>query len=499
MDQNDMSLTPQELDEILEDYFDGALDPDQDQQLSEYVIEVLEAGEGWDFSGLVISEDLIPDYDPDWGLTEYLGEARSGELENGAAPTEDELELFRAAWLHWAAHTGEADADVIPGFTGTQLTHSDGRSCYGVVLTLGYSFTQIKREFHGLFSDQDAVLHHLRSLGHVDRDVAEPASDLIERARASSQHKDIRPANPHPIDALDPAEFEAQYLRSSRQWDRLTHRQMERLLRRSLLHYGLANDTSLIGAMATLMRRAVRDLVPENRARVYRDVCETIIRNKWSAFYALIPVVVHESAAEIVATATIDFISLSPVMDDGRPAAFCEAVALIQDGVPNSQGGVFGGIVSLGDERFTPELKALRKWLVARDVQAAARCDTGWPSDAQIRFWLDWAEELMPTAGREETDSVIGSIGSALVRIRKRAVTSTVIRAEKPFPAHQLESSLKILESWDLDQYARLIADRLYALEAHEPPPKVFSAVLEVWGLSPRAAEHDRVPLSVIR
>ena len=61
-----MSLTPQELDEILEDYFDAGLDPDQDQQLSEYVIEVLEAGEGWDFSGLVISEDLIPDYDPDW-------------------------------------------------------------------------------------------------------------------------------------------------------------------------------------------------------------------------------------------------------------------------------------------------------------------------------------------------------------------------------------------------------------------------------------------------
>jgi len=62
-----------------------------------------------------------------------------------------------------------------------------------------------------------------------------------------------------------------------------------------------------------------------------------------------------------------------------------------------------------------------------------------------------------------------------------------------------MESSLKILESWDLDQYARLIADRLYALEAHEPPPKVFSAVLEVWGLGPRAAEHDRVLLSVIR
>jgi hypothetical protein len=165
IDHDRISLTQEQLDELLTDHFDGRLDPDELERLSEYVIELVEAGEGCHFSGLVISEELIPDYDSNWGLAKYLGETRSGELENGAAPTEAELELFRSAWLYWTAHTGEADADVIPGFTATQIKHSDGRSCYGVVLTLGYSFTHIKREFHGLFSDKDAVLHYLRSLG----------------------------------------------------------------------------------------------------------------------------------------------------------------------------------------------------------------------------------------------------------------------------------------------------------------------------------------------
>jgi hypothetical protein len=327
IDHDRTSLTQEELDELLSAHFDGRLDPDEREQLSEYVIELLEAGEGWDFSGLVIPEELIPDYDSQWGMAEYLGETRSDQLENGAVPTEAELELFRSAWLYRAAHSGEADADVIPGFTATQIKHSDGRSCYGVVLTWGYSFTQVKREFRGLSRDEDAVLHYLRSVGHVDRDVDEPAPDLIDRARASSQRKDVRRANPHAIDALEPDEFEARYLRTSGQWDILTYRQLERLLGRSLLHYGMARDTSLIASMSALMRRILRDLSPDRRAAVYAAVSRTLKEHKSPAFYALIPVLVHEPEAEVAATATIDFVSMS-LTGSGKPAGLLEAVAV---------------------------------------------------------------------------------------------------------------------------------------------------------------------------
>jgi hypothetical protein len=115
-------------------------------------------------------------------------------------------------------------------------------------------------------------------------------------------------------------------------------------------------------------------------------------------------------------------------------------------------------------------------------------------SDAQIRFWLDWAEELMPLAGEADADDRIGSIASALARIRKGALVPTVVRAERLYPAHHHECPVRAIESWTLEESADRIAPRLYALEADEPPPKVFSHVLKIWGLVPKAPGCDRLP-----
>jgi hypothetical protein len=490
-------MTGEELDALLDAYFEGRLNPEQEQELSDYVEEHRDRAYP-DFCGIVVSEDLIPDYDPDSSphhLTKYLDPPRIEKLEQGEEPTEEEVELFRAAWLHWACHSPDADADVIPAFLGVQLDYSDGRSCYGVLLIRGFSFSGVQTDFHGLFRDREAVLEYLRFVGHIDAETGEPATELIDRARASSRRARAKRARPHPVETRPPERFEKRYLRDSSQWDRLTAAQFARLLRRSLLHYGLSNDTSLIGAMADLMRRAVRDLPNEHRAAVYREVAQAIENNRWPAFYAFIPVVVHEPQAPIAATATIDFVSMSPMMPEGKPAGFYEAVTLLRNGTPESPGGVFGGLVSLGDERFRPDLDSLKSHISARDVQAAARCESESAKDAQIRFWLEWAEELMPLAGDYDTDHKIGSVASALARIRKRILAPTVIRAERLFPAHHYDSPVKVLESWSVDEYARLIAPRLYALEDDEPPPKAFSTVLEIWGLSPRARKCDRLSL----
>jgi hypothetical protein len=486
-------MTTEGLDQILADYFDGNLKADDEQQLSEYVKE----SEDRDYDnlcGVVISRNLIPDYDSAvcCHLSEYLDESRLNQLEDGAEPSSEELELFRAAWLHWAGHSSEADSDVIPGFVTVKVNHSDGRSCYGLLLIRGYSFTEIREEFHGLFRDGEAVLKYVRALGYIGAEVPEPSPDLVDRARASSCGRAPLPAAPHPIETLPARQFEARYLQSSGEWDRLTYGQLERLLSRSLLHYGCANNTGLIPAMTRLMYRAVRDLSPERRASVYKGVCETIERQKLLAFYALIPAVVHEPVAEIAATATIDFVSLSPPMPDGIPVGFREAVSLFRSGSPSSSGGVFGGLVSLGDERFRRDLEGLKAHLSPRDIQAAARCDTGFASDAQIRFWLDWAESLIPLAGNGGIDSIIGSVASALARIRKHAVVPTVYRCERLFPVYLYESPSRLIESWSIDEYANIIGPHLYALEADEPPPKVFSSVLEIWGLRPKAREADR-------
>lgn len=181
-------VTDSELDILLDAYFDGKLQPEQEHELSEYVI--MRIGEGaFDVCGLVVSEDLIPDYSPDWAmelLAPYLDEPRISELWEGAPPTAPELELFRAAWLHNAVRA--LDDDRIPAFGALRLEHSDGRSCYGVMMQRGCSFSGITDEFCGLFADEGAVLQYLRSLGRIDEvEIERPAAELIERARASSK------------------------------------------------------------------------------------------------------------------------------------------------------------------------------------------------------------------------------------------------------------------------------------------------------------------------
>ena len=302
----------------------------------------------------------------------------------------------------------------------------------------------------------------------------------------------------HPIYTLTNDRFEAEYLRDSSRWDSLTSDQLEHLLGRSLVHYGMASDTSLIASMSALMRRVLHELSPDRLAAVYAAVSRTLAEHKSPAFYALIPVLVHEPEAEVAATATIDFVSMSPMTSTGKPAGFLEAVALVRNGAPNSPGGVFGGLVSLGDERFRSELDKAKAHLSPADVEDAARCESGFPTDAQIRFWLDWAEELMPLPDDPDAASMIGSVAAALGRIRQRALIPSVFRSERLFPACQHERPTRILESWSLDEYAALIAPRLYALEEDEPPLKVFSSVLEIWGLPPRARKCDRFPQALV-
>jgi hypothetical protein len=111
------------------------LSPEGEQELAIYVEEHQDRAY-LDLCGSGIPEDVIPDYDPDLSprrLAEYLDKSRIERLEDGEEPTEEEVEL-RAAWVYWAANSCGADADIIPGYLGVRLQHSDGRSCYRVLL-----------------------------------------------------------------------------------------------------------------------------------------------------------------------------------------------------------------------------------------------------------------------------------------------------------------------------------------------------------------------------
>jgi hypothetical protein len=107
--------------------------------------------------------------------------------------------------------------------------------------------------------------------------------------------------------------------------------------------------------------------------------------------------------------------------------------------------------VSLGDERFRSELDNIKAHLSPSDVQAAARCESGFPTDAQVRFWLDWAEELMPLADDPDAVSKIGSVAGALGRIR--------VRALNPY-GFSIRATFSSVSAWPCDQNSRILEPR---------------------------------------
>jgi hypothetical protein len=282
------------------------------------------------------------------------------------------------------------------------------------------------------------------------------------------------------------------YIRDRSQWDGLSSDQFQDLLAQSLCYYGIANDRSLIDPMASLMRRAAIVLSANRREQAYANVREIVRSTGKPLCYALLPAVEHEPVPEIAATATIDFVSLSPMTDKGRPLGLIEALELIRIGAAACPGGIFGGLVAMGDERFRADLERMKPRLSRTDVKGAARCGTDQIWDCEVQFWLDWAEELMPTQDEDETAGMLGLVASALFNVYAHARARDVRRPERQFPANAHREPVKILQSWSLDEYTQLVAPRLYALEEAEHPPKVFSPVLERWGLPPRAPWSER-------
>ena len=137
----------------------------------------------WDGGGVVVPEDLIPALDSDYAyfLRQNLPESRLTMLEEGEAPTDEEVKLFREVWLDAMLLEGEADADYIPGYIWHVLRHTDGRTCIAAILAKGYSFSGVEYKWFGFFMQVDDVYRALRSLGNLDVDRAE------QRRRKGSQ------------------------------------------------------------------------------------------------------------------------------------------------------------------------------------------------------------------------------------------------------------------------------------------------------------------------
>jgi hypothetical protein len=281
------------------------------------------------------------------------------------------------------------------------------------------------------------------------------------------------------------------WLSDSPSWAELDNADFSHLVWAGLVLYGAAQDGSLVVLLGRLYRAAVERLTKEARFKIYRSVTKQLDHDATTPT-ALLPIVVLEPDRSLASTATLDLLAYSSLTETGLPYGLMELISLMSNRVPVNMGAALGALVCFGDSQIRPSMDAVKGHLNSEEVQVAAQCATGFPTHAAIDFWLNWAKELA-IDGSDDALAKFGSAASALVLQKRRAEVDVVQDVKRSYPAHRSEAPIEILREWKFADYAAMISPQLYALEAAEAPPKLFSYVLQEWGLEPGADESDRV------
>ncbi len=207
---------------------------------------------------------------------------------------------------------------------------------------------------------------------------------------------------------------------------------------------------------------------------------------------ALFPFIFNEPLGGIVASATLDYAMLHQV-PEGDPLAGVRLIAeWIRDANPANRAAIFAGVVNLGDRRAIELLVDLRARLSVDQIMEVASTTTGFPTIGAFEFWLQWLEDAIKAElGSTNLFTAVASALVYLVRTAKVPEFADVVRDFGYRPGLG-EPGLRFLERLTVSDLAGRYRQRLYALEAAEPSPKVMSATLPFYGLEPNAMAHER-------
>jgi hypothetical protein len=281
-------------------------------------------------------------------------------------------------------------------------------------------------------------------------------------------------------------------LRDSERWTSLSADELLRLLRRGLSNYDRSGDESLLSLLRPLYRWAAETSDTADRFEMYLSTRHEVENGLLHAA-ALKPFVLFEPETAIVSSATADMVLLGCQAADDELASPKEIVALVAQGTPANPGAVLGALVSLGDRRVNRLLDGVRWSLWDAVVNTAARCRVGLPSLAAFEFWLYWLEGLAERG--LGASAVYGACVSALHLLvegmNAEFVTDLAGDVGRRHGRCQGSSPGEVIRPLPVTEIGARFADRLYALEAQEPRPKLISRVLPSYGLRPRAAAEE--------
>jgi hypothetical protein len=226
-------------------------------------------------------------------------------------------------------------------------------------------------------------------------------------------------------------------------------------------------------------RRPPAHLSPEERLRVLEDWINRIEAAETDPSPLVAPAL-QDPAPTVASSAALAYVTLSPPRGDDLAAAARVLIECLELGRARSPGGVFAGLVAVGDRRILrtvfEERGVLRRW----DMSDLAQTKTRFLHAASIEFWMDWLDTLPG----DETDPFFGTVAAALVNERLQALLPFVDDIERVYPAWLApDEPVRVVQHWTLNEYVKQIAPRLRAIHAREEEPRVMDDVLMEWGV----------------
>ena len=274
-------------------------------------------------------------------------------------------------------------------------------------------------------------------------------------------------------------------LMASEQWRDFEDDRLVDLLRMLFFGYGYEGATSHVPNISKVYQHALaKDMDADTRAILEAEMAQLVDSGKLLPVVFL-PFLVLDDAVPITTKAAIDFVSSSDYVN-GELYAFGELRNLFTHSTLANRAAVFGALVAMGDQEVLKFLDEFRPIMSTEEVRQAARVHTQFPQHHAIQFWLQWAKQLVNSSD-DDDQRTFGSCASALILVLEHDIVGRVSAGKRNFPCQNSSRAITIEQEWSLDEYAEMLAPELYAIEAAEAAPKLFSDVLRKWGLKPRA------------
>ena len=279
-------------------------------------------------------------------------------------------------------------------------------------------------------------------------------------------------------------------LMASEQWRDFEDDRLVNLLRMLFFGYGYKGATSHVPNISKVYQHALaKGMDADTRAMLEAEMVQLVDSGKLLPVVFL-PFLVLDDAVPITTKAAIDFVSSSDYVN-GELYAFGELRNLFTRSTLANRAAVFGALVSMGDQEVLKFLEEFRPMMSTEEVRQAARVHTQFPQHHAIQFWLRWAKQLVNSSD-DDDQRIFGSCASALILVLEHDIVGRVSAGKRNFPCQKSPIAITIEQEWSVDEYAEMLAPELYAIEAAEAAPRLFSDVLRKWGLKPRAPVMDQ-------